>query len=102
MVLKADKTWRPCGDYRGLNSITTPDKYPLPYLHDFTLNVRDCTIFSKIDLKKAFHQVTIHPPDIPKTAITTPFGLYEFTHMTFGLRNAAQTFQRLIHEVLQV
>lgn len=43
----------------------------------------------------------INPDDIPKTAIITPFSLYEFTHMTFGLRNAAQTFQRLIHEVLR-
>lgn len=101
LVKKSDHTWRPCGDYRGLNAVTVPDKYPLPYLHDFTMNIRGCTIFTKLDLKKAFHQVPIHPPDIPKTAILTPFGLYEFTHMTFGLRNAAQTFQRLIHEVLR-
>lgn len=45
--------------------------------------------------------MAIHPEDIPYTAITTPFGLFEFTHMTFGLRNAAQTFQRLIHEVVR-
>lgn len=101
MVRKADNSWRPCGDYRALNRITVPDRYPLPYLQDFTTILQGRQVFSKIDLQKAFHQVPIHPADIPKTAITTPFGLYEFKFMTFGLRNAAQTFQRLIHEVLR-
>lgn len=101
LVRKNDGTWRPCGDYRALNTQTLPDRYPLPYLTDFTANLRGKKIFSKIDLQKAFHQVPIHPHDVPKTAISTPFGLYEFKFMTFGLCNAAQTFQRLIDEVLR-
>lgn len=101
MVRKSDGSWRPCGDYRGLNKRTIPDRYSLPFLHDFTHILHGKSIFSKIDLRRAFNQVPVNPADIEKTAITTPFGLFEFTMMTFGMCNAAQTMQRLLNEVLQ-
>lgn len=99
LVKKPDGSYRPCGDYRALNAITIPDRYSIPFLSDFASNLQGKTIFSKIDLQKAFHQVPVAEEDIPETAITTPFGLLEFPYMRFGLCNAAQTFQRLIHEV---
>ncbi len=100
LVRKRDGSWRPCGDYRHLNLTTVPDTYPLQNMLDFAARVAGCTIFSKVDLRKGYYQILIHPADIEKTAVTTPFGLFEFTRLPFGLRNAGNTFQRMMDRVL--
>ncbi|GFX14912.1 retrovirus-related Pol polyprotein from transposon 17.6 [Trichonephila clavipes] len=101
VVPKSDSTVRPVGDYRQLNSVTEFDSYPMPYLNDFAHALHGKKIFSKIDIFKAFHQIPIAECDIPKTAVTTPWGLYEYTHLCFGIVNAPQTFMRFMHEVLR-
>jgi hypothetical protein len=96
MVPKKDGSSGPCGDYRHLNLVTTPDKYPLPNMQDLSNGLHGCTIFLKIDLVKGYHQIPVATVDIPKTAIITPFRLFEYLFTSSGLSNAAQTFQRMM------
>ena len=75
MVTKADGGWRPCRDFRRLNNSTTADRYPVPHIQDFSAHLAGATIFSKVDLVRGYHQVPVHPLDVPKTAVITPFDL---------------------------
>ena len=101
VVKKQDGSWRPCGDYRQLNEQTIPDKYPLPRIQDLLDKLGGSTIFSKLDLKKAFHQIPIAEKDIHKTAVITSFGLYEYCKMPFGLKNCSAVFQRFMDTTLR-
>lgn len=85
LVKKTNGDWRPCRNFRRLNNATVPDKYPLLLIQDFTHYLAGCKIFSKIDLVKAYYQIPVANEDREKTAVTTPFGLFQFNRMPFGL-----------------
>ena len=94
LVPKDDNSYRPCGDFRRINNISKSDSYPIPNIRSIISSFHGKKVFSKIDLKKAYLQIPVEPEDVPKTAVSTPFGLFEFLKMPFGLKNAGATFQR--------
>ncbi|XP_014214054.1 uncharacterized protein LOC106643429 [Copidosoma floridanum] len=100
LVPKANNSWRVTSDYHRLNSITVPYGYPLPIVEN-NLQESQGQVFTVIDLYKAFYQVPIASGDVKKTAVTIPFGLFEFLGTSLGLRNATQTMQRTMDQLLR-
>lgn len=96
MVPKKDGNKRICIDFRLLNAITVPDVYPLPRMDDLLHSAKQSNFMSTVDLRSGYWQIKILEKDRDKTAFITPFGLYRFLKMPFGLRNAPGTFQRMI------
>jgi hypothetical protein len=90
-----------CVDYRALNEATTKDAYPMPLIEENLVQLSKSRIFSSVDGSGAFHVVDLDDDAKPKTAFSTPWGLYQFKRMPFGLCNAPATYSRLMHIVLR-
>ena len=100
-VSKKDHSLRPCIDYRGLNNITLKNKYPLPLISSAFVPLHGAVVFSKLDLRNAYHLVRIREGDEWKTVFNTPLGHFEYLVMPFGLTNAPAVFQSLVNDVLR-
>jgi hypothetical protein len=82
-----------------LNDITVKNKYPLPRINILFYQLAGARVFSKADLRSGYHQIKIRPEDVPKTAFSTRYGLYEYLVMSFGLTNAPAHFMYLMNSV---
>ncbi len=100
-VAKKDGSLRPCIDYRGLNNITVKNTYPLPLMSSAFERLQGASIFTKLDLRNAYHLVRIREGDEWKTAFNTPRGHFEYLVMPFGLSNSPAVFQALVNDVLR-
>ncbi|WVZ58140.1 hypothetical protein U9M48_008443 [Paspalum notatum var. saurae] len=90
---------RLCVDYRPLNAATVKNKYPLPHTDILFDQLAGARVFSKVDLKSGYYQIKIREEDIPKTAFSTRYGLYEYLVMSFGLTNAPAFFMYMMNSV---
>lgn len=97
LVPKPNNTYRVCIDYRKLNLVTVSDKYPMPKIDELLHLAKKPLYISTIDLESGYWQVPMKKQDQDKTSFITPFGLYRFKRMPFGLKNAPSTFQRLVN-----
>ncbi len=100
-VKKKDGSLRPCIDYRGLNDIMVKNFYSLPLMSSAFKLLQEATIFTKLDLRSAYHLVQIREGDEWKTAFNTPNGHLVYLVTPFGLSNSPAVFQAFVNEVLR-
>jgi hypothetical protein len=99
-IPKPDGSMRMAIDYRKLNQLTTPNRWPLPHIDELLDQVREARVFSLLDLRSGYHQIKLQQEDIVKTAFITPVGLFEFKVLPFGLCNAPAVFTRYMTKLL--
>ena len=101
LVKKKDGTMRMCVDYRRLNEHSRTDAYSMPRVDDLIDRLGKSKYITTLDLARGYWQVPMAEESQPLTAFVTPFGLYQFRVMPFGLNGAPATFQRLMDQVIR-
>jgi ribonuclease HI len=99
LVRKKDGKWRMCVDYTGLNKACPKVPYPLPRIDQIMDSTAGCKTLSFLDAYSGYHQIKMKESDQFATSFITPFGMYCYTTMPFGLRNAGATYQRCMNHV---
>ena len=100
LVPKKDGTLRFCVDYRKLNAATIRDSYPIPRMDECIDSLGEATVFTTLDCNSGYWQIPLAEEDKNKTTFTSHMGLFRYTRMPFGLKNAPATFQRAVDIIL--
>ena len=90
-----------CVDYRKLNALTKKDRYPLPLIEENLSRISKAKIFTKIDIRQAFHKIRMDPDSVDLTTFRCRYGTFKYTVLPFGLTNGPATFQRFINWILR-
>jgi hypothetical protein len=101
LVEKPDKSWCMCIDYTSLNKACPKDEYPLPRICQIIDSMVSCELLSFLDAYSGYHQISLTIDDEEKTMFITPFGIFCYTKMAFGLKNRGATYQKCVHTVLE-
>jgi hypothetical protein len=101
LVEKPDKSWRMCIDYTSLNKASPKDEYSLPRICQIIDSTTLCELLSFLDAYSGYHQISLAVDDEEKVAFITPFEIFCYTKMAFGLKNERATYQKYVHIVLE-
>ncbi|XP_057774997.1 uncharacterized protein LOC130993976 [Salvia miltiorrhiza] len=101
MFEKKEKIWRMCVDYRYLNVACPKDCYPLPRIDQLVDSTAGYELLSMMDAFQGYHQISMHPTDISKTAFVSYCGVFGWARMPFGLKNTGATYQRMMDTIFE-
>lgn len=101
IICKPNKEIRICIDMRRANKAVLREKYPMPTIEDLLSKLKNCTVFSSLDIKQAFHQILIKPNSRHITTFITNRGLYRYKRLMFGISCAPEIFQKAIEQILK-